>query len=84
MTAVQLLLPLADQGDARAQYMIGLSYDLGNGVEKDYVKAAEWFHKAAEQGKSEAQASLGLLYARGDGVPQDYVEAIRWWRMVAR
>ena len=80
-TALQLLHPLAEDGDARAQYMVGLAYDLGNGVPQDYTKAANWYRKAALQGAPDARASLGALYARGQGVPQDYAQAAKWWRM---
>jgi hypothetical protein len=80
--ALQLLVPLADGGDARAQYLIGLAYDRGNGVRQDYARAADWYRKAAVQGAPDARASLGALYARGQGVPQDYAQAAKWWRLV--
>jgi len=81
-TAIQLLSPLAEQGDARAEYMLGLAYDRGNGVPQDYAKAASWYRKAAVQGAPDARAGLGALYARGQGVPQDYAQAAKWWRLV--
>jgi hypothetical protein len=80
--ALQLLVPLAERGDARAQYMLGLAYDRGNGVPQDHAKAAIWYRKAAVQGAPDARASLGALYARGEGVPQDYAQAAKWWRLV--
>lgn len=42
----------ADQGDASAQYNLGLLYDQGHGVPQDYGQAA-WYRNAAEQGQSE-------------------------------
>jgi uncharacterized protein len=80
--AIQLLSPLAEGGDARAQYMLGLAYDHGNGVPQDYAIAASWYRKAAVQGAPDARANLGALYARGQGVPQDYAQAAQWWRLV--
>lgn len=65
----------AEQGQADAQYYIGLMYALGKGLPKDYQKAAMWYRKAAEQGYADAQFDLGRLYAVGDGVEQDIVEA---------
>jgi TPR repeat protein len=82
VSALRVLRPLAEGGDARAQYMVGLAYDLGNGVPQDHAKAANWYRKAAIQGAPDARASLGALYARGQGVPQDYVQAAQWWRLV--
>ena len=40
----------AEQGDADAQYNLGLMYDNGNGVPQDYKEAVKWYRLAAEQG----------------------------------
>ena len=82
-TALQQLRPLAEQGDAGAQYSLGLMYDNGNGVPQDYKEALRWYRLAAEQGNAEAQYNLGLMYGNGNGVPQDYKEAARWFRLAA-
>jgi len=68
----------AEQGDAEAQYVLGVSYNTGKDTTQDYGAAARWFRKAAEQGHTPAMYSLGLLYQTGLGVPQDYVEAHKW------
>ena len=81
-TALKLWKPLADQGDARAQYNLGLMYRNGNGIQDD-VEAAKWFRKAAENGDVKAQHNLGMMYAKGEGVEQDYVEAVKWYRKAA-
>ena len=73
----------AEQGDAEAQYKLGLSYYIGEDVEKDYTKAVKWFRKAADQGHAEAQTSLGACYSMGNGVNQDYNEAVKWFRKAA-
>lgn len=73
--------PLAQQGDARAQSLLGFMYYYGKGVEKDYAKAAKWLGLAAEQGNPGSQWLLGALYYRGEGVPQDYSEAAKWYRL---
>lgn len=69
---------LAEQGNAIAQFNLGIMYKKGRGVPKDYTKAVEWFRKAADQGDAIAQYQLGKMYLSGHGVPQNYVEAFKW------
>jgi uncharacterized protein len=64
-TALRLSRPLADQGLAEAQTYLGLMYEKGLGVPKDYQQAAAWFRKAADQGYAIAQNNLGEMYANG-------------------
>jgi len=73
----------AEQGNAHAQWDLGLCYASGQGVAKDEVEAVKWYRKAAEQEDAEAQWRLGLCYARGQGVAKDEVEAVRWYRKAA-
>jgi TPR repeat protein len=75
--------PLAEQGDAFAQYNLALIYSKGQGVPQDYAEAAKWYRKAAEQGDADAQYNLALFYYNGQGVPQDYAEAAKWYRRAA-
>ena len=81
--ALQLCRPLAEQGDARAQFSIGGMYYNGQGVRQDYVEAAEWTRKSAKQGYAPAQAHLGVMYWNGQGVPQDAVRAYMWLHLAA-
>jgi TPR repeat protein len=81
--AVRLFRPLAEQGDASAQYNLGFMYNNGEGVPQDYVEAVKWYRMAAEQDHADAQYNLGLMYDNGQGVPQDYAEAVKWYRMAA-
>ena len=60
-TAYKLFLPLAEQGDAFAQYNLGLMYDQGLGVPQDYKEAVKWYRLAAEQGYADAQTNLDAL-----------------------
>ena len=69
----------ANQGNARAQYSLGLLYYKGQGVPKDHGKGAHWFRLAANQGNARAQFNLGLLYWIGHGVPVDYEVAYKWF-----
>ena len=51
-TALQEWQPLAEQGDALAQYQVGLLYHKGRGVPQDDVQARKWYGKAAAQGQA--------------------------------
>jgi uncharacterized protein len=65
--AIRTWRPLADKGDADAQFNMGQAYRLGRGVPADMTIAQSWFQKASAQGHQEAQANLGLiLYQNGD------------------
>ena len=81
--SMRLLQPLAEHGNARAQYGMGLHYLQGRGVSRDYDEALKWLLKAAEQGEARAQYALGGVYKEGTGVKQDYAEAARWFRKAA-
>ena len=54
--ALRLIRPLANDGDASAQFNLGLMYTTGQGVQQDNAAAALWFRKAAEQGYAPAQS----------------------------
>ena len=73
----------AENGDASAQYTLGVMYYNGNGVPQDYQEAAKWYLLAAEQGDADAQSFLGVIYYNGKGIPQDYQEAMKWHRLAA-
>jgi len=73
----------ATQGDALAQYNLGVRYDNGDGVPENDAEAVKWFRLAAEQGLSDAQYYLGVMYANGEGIPQNEAEAVRWFRLAA-
>jgi uncharacterized protein len=68
----------AEQGNAEAQYNLGMTYYCGQGVKQNYRNAAKWFHSAAEQGHAGAQYNLSFMYATGEGVPKDHYESARW------
>jgi TPR repeat protein len=76
--AKQLWEQAAAQGNAQAQYNLGLLYYNGQGVPQDYTKAREWFEKAAAQGLAQAQQSLKARewyeQAAAQGFPQSQQE----------
>lgn len=55
------LLPLAKQGNAKAQQLIGLLYRFGQGTSIDLQQWVKWTTQAADQGDSTAQADLGIF-----------------------
>ncbi len=67
----------AVEGNAEAQYKLGLAYCNGEDVEKDHAEAVKWFTKAAEQGHAQAQFSLGVCYYNGEGVEKDISQAVK-------
>jgi hypothetical protein len=81
--AVRLFKLAADQGNASAQYILGLMYSEGQDVTQDYREAARLFKLAADRGDAKAQYNLGLLYDNGQGVTQDYREAARLYKLAA-
>jgi len=76
-------LKRAEQGDAVAQYNLGLMYKQGKGVPQDYKEAVRWYRVAAEQGDATAQYNLGGMYHEGQGVPQNYIQAHMWYNLAA-
>ena len=82
-TALREWTPLAEQGDAAAQFNLGVMYEKGQGVPQDDKTAVKWYRLAAEQGNASAQNNLGAMYNNGNGVPQDYVYAHMWYNIAA-
>ncbi len=82
-TALHEWKPLAENGNASAQYNLGLMYDNGWGVPQDYQGALKWYKLSAEQGNEFAQYNLGNYYAKGQGVPKDYHEAVKLFMLAA-
>ncbi|MGZ8287406.1 MAG: SPOR domain-containing protein [Allosphingosinicella sp.] len=68
--------PLADAGNADAQFNLGQAYKLGRGVPANAGLAQSWYQKAARQGHEQAQVNVGLLLYNG-GRRQ---EALPWIR----
>ena len=81
--AVKMFRLAADQGDATAQYNLGVMYAKGKGVPQDHAEAVKWYRLAADQGEARAQFILGIMYAKGEGVTHDYAKAVKWFRLAA-
>ena len=63
-TALREWTPLAKQGNALAQFILGVMYAEGQGVPKNYKTAVKWYALAAEQGDAYGQSNLGEEFPR--------------------
>ena len=75
--------PIAEEGEAMAQFCVGRLYANGFGVAMNDELALYWFGLSAEQGYSEAQYNLGLMHSNGWGVEMNDLEAAKWYRLAA-
>jgi TPR repeat protein len=75
--------PLADEGNAVAQFCVGRLYANGFGVPMDDAQAIKWYGLAAAAGHAEAQYNLGVMHANGWGVPMNEVPAAEFYRLAA-
>ncbi len=81
--ALKAWRPLAEQGQARAQFNLGVMHANGQGLKRDDAEAVKWYTKAAEQGYAPAQFNLGSAYKNGQGVTANDKDAAKWWRKAA-
>lgn len=86
--AIRLLEPLAQAGNATAQWRLGLMYYHGHGVRENDVLAMKWFERAARQGNTDAQFHVGNMYAYGLATPPADADparlAAQWYFEAAR
>lgn len=82
--ALDWLEKAALQGHGGAQFCLGVMYDFGKGVERDFLKAAYWYGEAAKQGHGEAQFQIARMYLKGLGVEKNLKEALYWFREAAK
>ena len=75
--------PLADAGNAGAQFCVGRLYANGFGVAMDDALAIKWYALAADAGHAEAQFNLGVMYANGWGVDMNWDESARYYLLAA-
>jgi TPR repeat protein len=79
-TALKEITPLAEQGNAEAQFLLGKMYWSGQGVLKDNAAAVKWLTDSATQGNADAQLFIGSYYL----VPHlDIAAGLKWLRLSA-
>ena len=73
----------ADQGDAEAQFNLGVFYEQGlGGLPQDDGEAARYYRLAADRGFAPAKSPLAGFYAGGrGGLPQNDREAARLYKL---
>lgn len=81
--AVAILKPLARHGDPFAQFTLGVMYDDGVGLPRNFGLALQWYKRAAAQGLADAQYMAGRFYGNGRGVKQDPAAALFWLELAA-
>lgn len=78
--ALSLFIPLAEQGNAQAQFNLALMYHGGLGVKRSEQQAVVWYQRAATNGSKEAQEFLAVGYQEGwFGLPRDNRQASYWF-----
>ncbi len=75
--------PLADAGNADAQYYLGYMAQKGLGQPWSNARAANWYRRAAQQDHPAAQLALGDLYLKGLGVELDPRVGAAWYASAA-
>ena len=65
----------AEQGNAQAQYYLGICYGEGKGVEPNVTETLKWFEKATEQSDPFIYNKLGLCFANGYCVPRNLAKS---------
>lgn len=82
--AREALWPAARSGNAEAEELIGVMYALGLGVERDDMRAFDWYLRSAMKGHAGAQSGVGWYYEVGRGMPApDPVRAYLWYALSA-
>lgn len=81
--AIQLLSPLAEQGQPEAQYRLAIMAQNGLGLHKNPLLAFKNMQAAAESGNALAQHGLGFMYLEGDCTTQDVAKAKHWFKQAA-
>jgi len=72
---------LAEQGDANAQFNLGLMYHSGLQVPFNEKKAVYWYRRAAEGGNHLAQEYMAVGYQEGwFGLTPDHAKAHYWYQ----
>ncbi len=82
--AMEELLPAARSGNADAEELIGIMYAMGLGVERDDIRAFDWYLRSSMKGHPGAQSGVGWYYEVGRGMPApDLIRAYTWYVLSA-
>ena len=81
--AMQLLSPLAENGNTEAQHRCAIMYQNGLGNKANPLLAFKWMKSAAENGHALAQHGLGFMYMEGDCTEKNGEAAVHWYTKAA-
>ena len=81
--AMQLLEPLAQAGEAEAQFRLGVMLQNGLGAVPNNEAAYEWMLASASQGHALGQHGIGIMYLFGECVERDPERALGWFEIAA-
>ena len=82
--ALKLAMPMAERGDARAQFVLYILFSRGLSVGKDDAESIRWLVVSAQSGLPEAQVMLGIAYLEGmHGVLADEQKGLAWLEKAA-
>ncbi len=80
---LEVIQTRANDGNAQAQFELGLLYSQGKTVSIDTATAAKWLQKAAESNHVAAMTLLAWMYVKGEGVKEDHTIAFNWYQKAA-
>lgn len=83
-TVINLYKESIKNGNEFSMYNLGMFFDNGYKVNRDYLVAYDYYRMAAEHNNSDAQAALGWMYELGHGVPLDYYKSAYWYGLAAK
>lgn len=81
--AFSLMAGEAEKGNGRAMLTLGNFYEQGIGTPRNFIKAMEWFSKAADAGMAEGHYNLGVCYEIGMGNSGDMKKAVEQYQKAA-
>ena len=82
--AFQAWRQAADQGDAASALYLGVLYDTGTGVTRDYRQALAWYERGAESGNETAMFNAAIMYDAGRGTAANPAAAVTWYERAAK
>lgn len=63
--AYRIWLPLAEAGNAEAQFRVGFLFNLGEGVDQDFAESKYWYELSSVQNHRGAIVGLGNIHING-------------------
>jgi len=84
ITAIKHWEPLANRGNAEAQFNIGRMYEKGINFKQSDYWAHYWINKAAQLGLPVAEYTLGYFYRNGVGVVKDSTQTVKWFKKAGK